>query len=326
MIVMTTAVVERKKNKCHPYWPTADGVVHGDYILEFGSEREHHDFILRKMFLSKGGVKEKREIMQYHFKGWPDHGVPREPGAVLQFLEDVNAKKAAIAENVHDIGPTLIHCRCAATPPTLSHPRPQMLSGDRSWDPLRILPCPELTLYLVARFQRWHWPNGDVHCHRHPLARDSRARHRCRDRHYEDDSGDTTATVRDDPDRGAVSILLRGHRVPYCNGCRAGQGDCSHWHRRRRFVRKSERGQKRRSWSIPAAQETALTFYSPASYTAALALRTTCNSSAAVVCGCRWWFGLGEGSCQATEQESQDFLARSSGYAFMDITCVLHWK
>mmetsp|Transcript_24786 Transcript_24786/g.64549 ORF Transcript_24786/g.64549 Transcript_24786/m.64549 type:complete len:557 (-) Transcript_24786:67-1737(-) len=112
LIVMTTAVVERKKNKCHPYWPTKEGVVHGDYVLEYIDSKESRDCILRKMKLIKAGAADKdgRVILQYHFKGWPDHGVPAEPATVLQFLEDVNEMKASLAKTSPDIGPTIIHC------------------------------------------------------------------------------------------------------------------------------------------------------------------------------------------------------------------------
>lgn len=46
-------------------------------------------------------------IWHYQYLSWPDHGVPQEPGGVLSFLEQVNAKQSEILNT----GPMIIHCR-----------------------------------------------------------------------------------------------------------------------------------------------------------------------------------------------------------------------
>lgn len=51
--------------------------------------------------------KERRTIWHYQYMSWPDHGVPQEPGGVLSFLTQVNAKQAEHP----DAGPMIIHCR-----------------------------------------------------------------------------------------------------------------------------------------------------------------------------------------------------------------------
>lgn len=51
----------------------------------------------------------ERTVWQYHFKTWPDHGVPTDPGGVLDFLEEVNLKQ----ESILDAGPVTVHCRYA---------------------------------------------------------------------------------------------------------------------------------------------------------------------------------------------------------------------
>ena len=53
---------------------------------------------------------EGRVISQFHFKAWPDHGVPHDPGAVLGFLQDVNLKQSTFAEDGNEIGPIIVHC------------------------------------------------------------------------------------------------------------------------------------------------------------------------------------------------------------------------
>lgn len=49
----------------------------------------------------------ERTVWQYHFRTWPDHGVPSDPGGVLDFLEEVHHKQ----ESIMDAGPVVVHCR-----------------------------------------------------------------------------------------------------------------------------------------------------------------------------------------------------------------------
>lgn len=102
-------------------------------------ETAAHDYILRELKLSKVGQvnnlciwldskgvwgqscrwstllcfqgNTERTVWQYHFRAWPDHGVPTDPGGVLDFLEEVNLKQ----ESIMDAGPIAVHCRYADT-------------------------------------------------------------------------------------------------------------------------------------------------------------------------------------------------------------------
>ncbi|XP_075540207.1 tyrosine-protein phosphatase non-receptor type 11-like isoform X6 [Dermacentor variabilis] len=49
---------------------------------------------------------ETRSVFHYHFTAWPDHGVPSDPGCVLNFLHDVNQRQ----ESIPDAGPIVVHC------------------------------------------------------------------------------------------------------------------------------------------------------------------------------------------------------------------------
>lgn len=51
--------------------------------------------------------KQIRTVWHYQYMSWPDHGVPQEPGGVLSFLTQVNAKQSEFP----DAGPMIIHCR-----------------------------------------------------------------------------------------------------------------------------------------------------------------------------------------------------------------------
>ena len=52
----------------------------------------------------------QREIFHYHFKAWPDHGVPQDPGTVLSFLQDINSKQDELISTGYEPGPLIVHC------------------------------------------------------------------------------------------------------------------------------------------------------------------------------------------------------------------------
>ena len=109
---MTTKEFERGKNKCVRYWP--DVSVNSNEFKDFGqirvktiSEKPCVDYILREFLVKKVASTEERMIYQFHFTAWPDHGVPADPGCVLNFLQEVNLKQ----EQVQPAGPVVVHCR-----------------------------------------------------------------------------------------------------------------------------------------------------------------------------------------------------------------------
>lgn len=57
----------------------------------------------------QNGSSEKREVRQFQFTAWPDHGVPEHPTLFLAFLRRVKAC------NPPDAGPMVVHCRYNTT-------------------------------------------------------------------------------------------------------------------------------------------------------------------------------------------------------------------
>lgn len=107
VIVMTTKEVERGKPKCVRYWPDEGQTKeYGKYRLQHISESSNADYTLREFTMSKNGENETRSVYHYHFTAWPDHGVPSDPGCVLNFLHDVNQRQ----ESIPDSGPIVVHC------------------------------------------------------------------------------------------------------------------------------------------------------------------------------------------------------------------------
>ncbi len=99
VIVMTTKETERGKSKCAKYWPNEGESSEWDSAkVTCLSETSTEDYTLREFLLSWKNMEE-RHIYQYHFQVWPDHGVPSDPGCVLNFLHDVNARQNEISMN-----------------------------------------------------------------------------------------------------------------------------------------------------------------------------------------------------------------------------------
>ena len=51
------------------------------------------------------GYTDRREVKQFQYTAWPDHGVPEHPAPFLQFLRRI------VAMNTPDAGPVITHCR-----------------------------------------------------------------------------------------------------------------------------------------------------------------------------------------------------------------------
>ncbi|XP_013175115.1 PREDICTED: tyrosine-protein phosphatase non-receptor type 11-like [Papilio xuthus] len=92
IIIMTTKEIERGKVKCERYWPDLNKTeVFKKYTIFNESESSTQDYTLRRFIVTKKDEGDKkRTIYHFHFTAWPDHGVPSEPGRVLNILLDVN--------------------------------------------------------------------------------------------------------------------------------------------------------------------------------------------------------------------------------------------
>lgn len=110
VIVMTTKEIERGKKKCEKYWPDPQQSKEwGSAKVTCLSETSTADYTLREFLLSWRG-QDERKIFQYHFQVWPDHGVPSDPGCVLNFLQDVNARQEQLQLEGLVPGPICVHC------------------------------------------------------------------------------------------------------------------------------------------------------------------------------------------------------------------------
>ncbi|KAG8446188.1 hypothetical protein GDO86_013875 [Hymenochirus boettgeri] len=106
-IVMVTNLVEVGRVKCVRYWPD-DTEVYGDIKVSLIETEPLAEYIIRTFTVQKKGSHDIREIRQFHFTSWPDHGVPCYATGLLGFVRQVKFL------NPPDAGPITVHCSAGA--------------------------------------------------------------------------------------------------------------------------------------------------------------------------------------------------------------------
>ncbi|XP_028448100.1 receptor-type tyrosine-protein phosphatase S isoform X11 [Perca flavescens] len=103
-VVMMTRLEEKSRIKCDQYWPSRGTETYGIIQVTLLDTMELATFCVRTLSLHKSGCSERREVRQFQFTAWPDHGVPEYPTPFLNFLRRVKAC------NPPDAGPIIAHC------------------------------------------------------------------------------------------------------------------------------------------------------------------------------------------------------------------------
>nr|XP_019964257.1 PREDICTED: receptor-type tyrosine-protein phosphatase S-like isoform X3 [Paralichthys olivaceus] len=103
-VVMMTRLEEKSRIKCDQYWPSRGTDTYGMIQVTLLDTMELATFCVRTLSLHKSGSSERREVRQFQFTSWPDHGVPEYPTPFLNFLRRVKAC------NPPDAGPIIAHC------------------------------------------------------------------------------------------------------------------------------------------------------------------------------------------------------------------------
>ncbi|XP_067118500.1 receptor-type tyrosine-protein phosphatase mu-like isoform X2 [Centruroides vittatus] len=100
-IIISTNLVENGKTKCEKYWADSTGTF-GSVTVTLLDSEIFADYVIRTFHVSK--ENELREIKQFHFTTWPDHGVPMYAIAVSNFILKTRTYKPK------DNSPILFHC------------------------------------------------------------------------------------------------------------------------------------------------------------------------------------------------------------------------
>ncbi|XP_028618068.1 receptor-type tyrosine-protein phosphatase mu [Grammomys surdaster] len=106
-IIMVTNLVEVGRVKCCKYWPD-DTEIYKDIKVTLIDTELLAEYVIRTFAVEKRGIHEIREIRQFHFTGWPDHGVPYHATGLLGFVRQVKSKSPPNA------GPLVVHCSAGA--------------------------------------------------------------------------------------------------------------------------------------------------------------------------------------------------------------------
>ncbi|XP_053088105.1 protein tyrosine phosphatase receptor type Fa isoform X9 [Pangasianodon hypophthalmus] len=103
-IIMMTRLEEKSRVKCDQYWPSRGTETYGMIQVTLLDTVELATYSVRTFTMYKSGSSEKREVRQFQFMVWPDHGVPEYPTPILAFMRRVKAC------NPPDAGPMVVHC------------------------------------------------------------------------------------------------------------------------------------------------------------------------------------------------------------------------
>lgn len=101
-IVMMTQLEERGRVKCVEYWPSRDSVTYHGIVIMACDVEELAYYSIRTFKLQHNN--EVREVKQFQFTAWPDHGVPDHPTPFLMFLRRIKVS------NPPDAGPMIVLC------------------------------------------------------------------------------------------------------------------------------------------------------------------------------------------------------------------------
>lgn len=105
-IVMVTNEVEGGKLKCHRYWPLQEegSVTIGGMSLSMTYMEVHSSYVSRHFSLTNNKSGEVRDVTQFAYTAWPDHGVPSTTKELLHFRKII---RTAVGDQRN---PVLVHC------------------------------------------------------------------------------------------------------------------------------------------------------------------------------------------------------------------------
>ncbi|TRY59146.1 hypothetical protein DNTS_032399, partial [Danionella cerebrum] len=106
-VIMSQILQQGDQVKCYKYWPD-DAEVYGDFKVTFVEVEPLAEYVVRTFTLERRGFNEVREVKQFHFTGWPDHGVPYHATGLLSFIRRVKISNPPTA------GPIVVHCSAGA--------------------------------------------------------------------------------------------------------------------------------------------------------------------------------------------------------------------
>ncbi|XP_071041501.1 uncharacterized protein [Parasteatoda tepidariorum] len=104
VVVMACNEVESGKNKCEKYWPSKGEVKHfGNISVELiNTSQICQDFLIRTLLVKCDS--EMRDVYQFHYTSWPDHGIPDTVHPILELVRLMRQCQAS------ETMPIVVHC------------------------------------------------------------------------------------------------------------------------------------------------------------------------------------------------------------------------
>ena len=104
IIVMLCKLFEGSRKKCENYWEAK--MKSFEIVIE--KEETFDMYLIRTLKLKNLEKKDERIVYQFHFTGWPDHGVPDiSNGKVFEIFCEINKK---VDELNKGKDPIIVHC------------------------------------------------------------------------------------------------------------------------------------------------------------------------------------------------------------------------
>ncbi|GAA6107864.1 titin [Tachysurus ichikawai] len=104
-IVMLTKCYEQGRVKCEKYWPP-EAKLYNNILVTTTSEIELEDWTIRDFTVKNVKTAETRNVRQFHFTAWPDHGVPETTEVLINFRHLVREHMDNFSHNA----PAVVHC------------------------------------------------------------------------------------------------------------------------------------------------------------------------------------------------------------------------
>ncbi|XP_066283217.1 tyrosine-protein phosphatase non-receptor type 12-like isoform X2 [Branchiostoma lanceolatum] len=104
VVIMACREVEQGKHKCERYWANrGEEKTFGDITVTMEDQSKITEDFLRRIIVAKKG-SETRQIVQFHYTTWPDHGVPLSPRSIIDLIRQFRQVQPT------DDSPICIHC------------------------------------------------------------------------------------------------------------------------------------------------------------------------------------------------------------------------
>ncbi len=140
IIVMLTKLEEKQRLKCDQYWPNRGTETYDNVMQVTLVDTQELSFYTIRTFViqpvntyaqmqqqhvnGNAQFEMRREVKQFQYLSWPDHGVPEHPTSFLMFIRRVKLYQAQITESTinnnsssnnnaqqsNNIGPMVVHC------------------------------------------------------------------------------------------------------------------------------------------------------------------------------------------------------------------------